>query len=169
MTPVVVLVGPPGAGKSTVGAALAELLDTSLRDTDADIAATTGLSIQDLFVQRGEPTFRELEEAAVADALASHDGVLALGGGAVLSAATRSRLADHPVAFLEVDLATAATRAGLQGGRPLLLGNVRATLKRLLDERRALYLEVADLTVNAAEGTPTEIAAAIRDQLQEAP
>ncbi len=145
--PRVVLVGPPGAGKTTVGQALAQRLGLSLRDTDHDIEASEGASVQDLFVTRGEPYFRELEEKAVVAALAEHDGVLSLGGGAVLSDATRAVLDGHTVVFLDVGLAAAVSRVGLGAGRPLLLGNVRARLKGLLDARRPLYTEVASTTL----------------------
>ncbi len=146
--PVVVVVGPPGAGKSTVAAALAERLGVPYRDTDDDIAELTGASIEEIFVDHGEAHFRALEEQAVEKALVEHTGVLALGGGAVLSESTRRRLADHRVLYLEVGLAEASRRVGLNAaGRPLLLGNVRSQLKQMLDARTPLYREVADLTV----------------------
>ena len=141
------LVGPPGAGKSTVAAALADRLDVAHRDTDDDIVASAGSSIQDLFVDHGESHFRALEEHAVAEALATHEGVLSLGGGAVLSEATRTLLRPHLVVFLDVGLAAAVARVGLNGNRPLLLGNVRSQLKALMDARRPLYDEVASATV----------------------
>ena len=145
--PVVVIVGPPGAGKSTVAEALATRLGVTVRDTDADVEAVAGTSVQDVFVDHGEAHFRVLEEDAVAKALDEHDGVLALGGGAVLSERTRERLRDHRVLFLDVGLTQAVRRVGLGTGRPLLLGNVRAQLKQLMDARGVLYREVADLTV----------------------
>jgi shikimate kinase len=117
------------------------------RDTDLDIEASQGTSVQDIFVDHGEAHFRELEEQAVATALAEHDGVLALGGGAVLSATTRARLAGHRVLFLDVGLAAAVSRVGMNGNRPLLLGNVRSQLKGLMDRRRPLYDEVARFTI----------------------
>ena len=115
------------------------------RDTDADVEAAEGRSISDIFVDSGEAHFRELERAAVAEALAAHDGVLALGGGAVLDPATRELLADHRVVFLRVGLSEAVKRVGLGTGRPLLLGNVRSRIKALLDERTPIYESVADL------------------------
>ncbi|MBD8606168.1 shikimate kinase [Aeromicrobium sp. CFBP 8757] len=145
--PVVVLVGPPGAGKSTVAQDLAARLGVGFRDTDHDIAEAAGTSVQDIFVDHGEEHFRALEEQAVATALAEHDGVLALGGGAVLSDATRALLRQHRVLFLDVGLTAAVSRVGLNGHRPLLLGNVRSQMKALMDRRRPLYDEVARFTV----------------------
>lgn len=158
MTPLVVLVGPPGAGKSTVGRLVAERRKTSFRDTDRDVEAAAGESISELFVGRGEPAFRELEREAVRVALDEHDGVLALGGGAVLDELTRERLVDHCVVFLDVGLADAAARVGLNRDRPLLLGNPRAQLRTMLAERRGLYLEVASLTVATDGKSPKQVA-----------
>ncbi|PZM94081.1 MAG: shikimate kinase [Actinobacteria bacterium] len=155
--PVCVLVGPPGAGKTTIGEALAAALGVPFRDTDADIAATAGKSIPDIFVEDGEEHFRALERAAVAAALTSCDGVLALGGGAILAEETRAALAGHTVIYLSVELPDAVKRVGLGTGRPLLAVNPRATLKHLLDQRRPLYEQVATHTVVTDGRTPEEI------------
>jgi shikimate kinase len=156
--PRVVLVGAMGAGKSTVARLLAEKWSVAARDSDADVEAAAGSSVQDLFVQHGEQHFRRLERDAVRRALAEHDGVLALGGGAVLSEETRELLRGHTVVFLDVDLADAVRRVGLGAGRPLLLGNVRGTLRTLLAERRPVYLSVATHRVDTSGRTPQQVA-----------
>ncbi|GGM70225.1 shikimate kinase [Longimycelium tulufanense] len=160
MSPRVVLVGPPGSGKTTVGQLLAERLGLAFRDTDVDVAATAGKTVSDIFTQDGEPAFRAMEEQAVATALAEHDGVLALGGGAVLAERTRKLLADHVVAFLNVGLAEGVRRTGLSTARPLLTGvNPRATFKALLDARLPLYREVATLEVDTDHREPQVVVA----------
>jgi shikimate kinase len=153
VSPVAVLVGAPGAGKSTVGELVAARLGVDFRDTDADIVARAGKPISEIFVDDGEEAFRALERAAVASALESFDGVLALGGGSILSEATRALLADHTVVYLSVELSDAVSRVGLGAGRPLLSINPRATMRFLLEQRRPLYQEVATLTV-VTDGRP---------------
>lgn len=163
MSPRVVLVGPMGAGKTTVAGLLAAAWELPVRDTDADLVAVEGRSISDIFVESGEDHFRVLETAAVARALAEHEGVLALGGGAVLDAGTRELLADHTVVFLRVGLSDAVKRVGLGVGRPLLLGNIRARIKGLLDERTPIYESVATHTVDTDGRPPQDVAAAIEE------
>jgi shikimate kinase len=161
MKPRIVLVGPPGAGKTTIGGRLAAALGLAFRDTDADIVATAGKPISDIFIDDGEEAFRALERAAVANALSTFDGVLALGGGAVLAESTRSLLRAHTVVYLSVELSGAVARVGLGVGRPLLTVNPRATLKFLLDQRRPLYEEVATRTVRTDGRDPADITAEI--------
>ena len=165
--PRVVLVGAPGSGKTRVGTLLAETWHVGFRDTDADIEQSTGLSVSDIFVERGEAEFRELEREAVADALAEHSGVLALGGGAVLSIETRQLLQGHTVVHLEVGLAAAMKRLHMNRSRPLLVGNVRGQWQRLSDERQPLYAEVATVTVDTDHRTPKEVAGVIVAELRE--
>ncbi|GAA3532067.1 shikimate kinase [Amycolatopsis ultiminotia] len=161
MSPRAVVVGPPGSGKSTVGPMLAAALGVAFRDTDDDIVARTGRSIADIFAEDGEPAFRALEEQAVATALAEHGGVLSLGGGAPLAPGTRTRLAEHPVVFLNVGLAVGVQRTGLSAARPLLAGvNPRATFKALLDARLPMYREVATVEIETDHRAPEEVVAA---------
>jgi shikimate kinase len=163
--PKVVLVGPMGAGKTTVGRLLAQAWATTARDSDQDVEALEGRTVSDIFVDSGEAHFRELERKAVAEALATHDGVLALGGGAVLDSGTRELLAGHTVVFLRVGLSDAVKRVGLGSARPLLLGNVRGTIKALLDERTPVYESVATLVVDTDDRTPAEVAEEIVEAL----
>lgn len=148
MSPVVVLVGPPGAGKTTVARAVAERLGVAMRDTDEDIVNAEEMSIAEVFIDKGEGYFRERETAAVREAVAGHDGVVALGGGAVINRHTRELLKSERVVFLDLGLPAAVKRVGMNANRPLLLGNVRAQLKMLMDQRRPLYLDVAGLTID---------------------
>ncbi|WP_020658101.1 shikimate kinase [Amycolatopsis benzoatilytica] len=161
MSPRAVVVGPPGSGKSTVGPLLAAALGVAFRDTDDDIVARAGRPISDIFADDGEPAFRALEEEAVATALAEHDGVLSLGGGAPLTPGTRARLRGHTVVFLNVGLAAGVQRTGMSSARPLLAGiNPRATFKALLDQRLPVYREVATVEIETDHQTPEEIVAA---------
>jgi shikimate kinase len=167
VTPLVVIVGPPGSGKSTVGRLVADKRGVGFRDTDEDIEAAAGKTVSDIFIEDGEPRFRELEAAAVGVALQEHDGVLALGGGAVTSADVRAQLQGHRVVFLDVGLAAASERVGFAQSRPLLVVNPRAELKRLMTERRPLYDEVATATVATDGRSPEDVAAEILALLED--
>jgi shikimate kinase len=167
--PVAVLVGPPGAGKTTVGQLLADRLGVTFRDVDHDIEAAAGKPISEIFVDDGEEAFRALELAAVQAGLAEHAGVLALGGGAILSPVTRERLGAHRVVFLAVGLSDAVSRVGLGTDRPVLALNPRATLRHLLEQRRPFYEEVAVVTVATDGRTPAEISDEVAERLAEVP
>ena len=168
MAPVAVVVGAPGAGKSTIGEAVAARLGVPFADADAIIEARAGKPIPEIFFDDGEDAFRAMERATIAEALTAFDGVLALGGGAILHEGTRELLRDHTVVFLSVELTDAVKRVGLGGGRPLLAVNPRATLKYLMDQRRPLYVSVATHTL-ATDGRPpeelaAEVAALLKDR-----
>ncbi|MER6102287.1 3-dehydroquinate synthase [Streptomyces sp. NPDC001832] len=164
--PLIVLVGPMGVGKSTVGELLADRLGTTYRDTDTDVVATAGKPISEIFYDEGEEHFRELERQAVHTAVAEHTGVLSLGGGAVLDETTRALLADHPVVYLSMDVEEAVKRVGLNTARPLLAVNPRRQWREQMDARRHLYTEVARATVATDERTPEEVAQAVLDALE---
>ncbi|MEU4467222.1 shikimate kinase [Streptomyces sp. NPDC024017] len=164
--PLVVLVGPMGVGKSTVGQLLAERLGVSYRDTDDDIVAEQGRTIAEIFVDEGEPAFRAIEKAAVHRALAEHDGVLALGGGAILDADTRALLAGQRVAYLSMDVEEAVKRTGLNAARPLLAVNPRKQWRELMEARRHLYEGVATAVVATDGRTPEEVTEAALDALE---
>ena len=164
--PRVVLTGPPGSGKSTVAAALAAATGWPARDTDADVEALASKSVTDVFVEVGEEAFRALERRAVATALAAHDGVLALGGGAVLDEGTQALLSQYvadggTVVFLDVSLAHAAPRVGFNTARPLLVGNPRAQWQALMTARRPVYERVGSLRVLTDDVSPEDVAAQI--------
>lgn len=166
VTPRAVLIGPPGSGKTTVAARLAHAWSVAVRDTDDDVVAASGREIPDIFVESGEEAFRALERSAVAAALATHDGVLALGGGAVLDLRTQADLRDYAarggaVILLNVGLATAARRVGIAHSRPLLAGNPRRAWALLMEERRATYESLATVIIETDGLSPRDIAARI--------
>ena len=164
--PLVILIGPPGAGKTTVGALLAGRLGVSFTDTDAEVEAVAGKPVSDIFVEDGEPAFRDLEREAVARTLGNADGVVAVGGGAVLDPRTREHLTGQRVVYLETGFAAAAKRVGLSQARPLLIGtNPRATLKALLDRRLPIYQKLAWLTITTDDRDPEQIAAEVAARL----
>lgn len=146
-----VFVGVPGSGKSTIGSQVALELGSDFVDTDVLIEAFAGKSVQDIFVDDGEDHFREIEAQVVAQALGESQGVVALGGGAVLRESTRQLLSEHFVVWLDIPASVATSRAGLGVPRPVLLGNVRSQMAKLLEERRPVYESVADLVIDSSE------------------
>ena len=163
--PAAVLIGPPGAGKTTVGSLLAAALGVPFTDTDAEVEASAGKPVSDIFIEDGEPAFRALERAAVARALADSTGVVAVGGGAVLDPGTQQALAGHRVVYLETGFAATAKRTGMSQARPLLVGNPRAALKILLDQRVPVYQRLATITVGTDDRDPADIAGDIAGRL----
>ena len=152
----IVLIGAPGSGKTTVGAMLAERLGVPFNDADAIIVERAGKSIAEIFTDDGEAAFRALEEQVTAELL-ELPGVLSLGGGAVLSSTTRAALRSHRVVWLRIGLSQSVKRVGLDTARPLLLGNVRGQLLKLLNERAPLYAQVATEVVDTDDTTPAEV------------
>jgi len=159
--PIAVLIGAPGAGKSTIGRRVAERLKVPFVDTDALIEEESGMSVSEMFVELGEPEFRLREEDAVRRALSEQTGVVALGGGAILSESTRQLLAEHTVVWLRVNVSDAASRVGMNQARPLLLGNVRGRLTQLLNERTPLYESVASVTIETDGRAVREVTSSV--------
>ncbi|MFK4101801.1 shikimate kinase [Streptomyces sp. NPDC019531] len=166
MSPVVVLVGPMGVGKSTVGQLLAGRLGVGYRDTDDDIVTEQGRTIAEIFVDEGEPVFRTIEKAAVERALAGHDGVLSLGGGSILDEDTRALLAGQRVLYLSMDVEEAVKRTGLNAARPLLAVNPRKQWRELMEARRHLYESIATAVVVTDGRTPEEVTDIALDALE---
>jgi shikimate kinase len=167
--PVAVLIGPPGAGKSTVGPLLAARLGVGFLETDQEVEAVAGKPVGDIFVEDGEAAFRVLEREAVARAVAIRDRVVALGGGAVLDPGTQRLLAGLPVVYLATGFAAAAKRVGMDTPRPLLIGNPRAKLRELLEQRLPIYEKLAQITVTTDGRAPDEIAADVAAQIVGSP
>jgi len=161
MAPVVVIIGAPGAGKSSIGRRVAQRLGLSFVDSDALVEARAGKPVADIFVSDGEEAFRALEREEIAHTLETFDGVVSLGGGAIMDEQTRKALHDHRVIWLQVELSDATQRVGLNSARPLLLGNVRGTMLAMLQERTPLYDEVADYRVETSGRGLKEVAAEV--------
>jgi shikimate kinase len=159
--PAVILIGPPGSGKSTVGPVLAALLGVEFAETDGLIEQRAGKPVGDVFIDDGEDAFRELERSAATEAIAGHRGVLALGSGSVLSPATRALLASQRVVYLEAGFAAVAKRSGLDGPHPPIPGNPRGRLRQFLEERRPLYADLAWLTVSTDDRDQQQVAGEI--------
>jgi shikimate kinase len=169
VTPKAVLVGLPGAGKSTIGRRLAKALDVEMLDTDAAIEARTGRTIADIFATEGEPEFRRIEEEVIREALAEHSGVLSLGGGAVTTPGVRDALAGHTVVFLEITAAEGVRRTSGSNARPLLAGPGRAEkFRELMSQRVPLYRRLATIRVNTNRRNPGAVVRYIVSRLETA-
>lgn len=165
MAPQFILIGPPGAGKSTVGQALAERIKTSFSDTDSIIESQCEKSISSIFLEDGEEFFRKIELNTLLDLLEREGGVLALGGGAPLSERAQRALKKSTahIVNLEISLATVASRVGFNRDRPLLIGNPRGQWQALMEKRRPVYLDLADVTINVDELGTQDIVEKILD------
>jgi shikimate kinase len=161
------VIGPPGAGKSTIAKRLATRLGLEWHDTDDAIEQAQGRAISAIFVDEGEAYFRDLERGEVARALEAFDGVLSLGGGAPMDTETQEALAGHTVVFLDVGIADAARRIGFDGSRPLLMVNPRAQWTKMMNERRPTYERLATLRVDTAGRKPAAVVDEIAERLQE--
>ena len=160
--PLVVLIGPPGAGKSAVGPLLADRLGVQFRDTDAEVGAAAGKPVSDIFIENGEEAFRVLEHEAVTsalDALSASGGVLAMGSGAVLDDSVQHLLEKlSTVVYLSAEFGTVARRIGLDRPRVVVPGNPRGRLRAMLNERDAVYQRLAAVTVPTDDLDPDELA-----------
>jgi shikimate kinase len=161
----VVLIGPPGSGKSAAGPLLARRLGVRFADTDTAVERDIGKPVGDVFVEDGESVFRELERAAVARCLDGGSGVVALGSGAVLDPDVRRQISECTVVYLEAGFATIAKRTGMDRPRVVVPGNPRGMLRSMLEQRRPVYTELATITVNADELSPEELAVEIAAKL----
>ena len=169
MPPKIVLIGPPGGGKSTVGRALSHDLQRSFSDTDSLIEEREKSSISDIFTEQGEGYFRAIEEEVVAKALEMESGVLSLGGGAILSQVTQEllRKSGSEIVFLDVSITGAAPRIGFNRDRPLLIDNPRARWVALMAARRHIYESLATHTVNTDDKSSNETVEAVRKGLSQ--
>ena len=163
----IVLIGAPGSGKSTVGAALSKKLALDFVDTDQLIEDREGKAITDIFVVDGEPYFRAVELETLKQVLTMDNLVVSLGGGAPISEQAQHALlaSDSTVVFLDVSLATAAPRVGFNRDRPLLLGNPRAQWQALSDKRRPIYEALADVSSKVDDMSVDEIISEIEKSL----
>jgi shikimate kinase len=167
MAPKAVLMGMPGSGKSTIGRRLAKAMDLTLLDTDIKIVETTGRTIADIFTNDGETEFRRIEEEVVRAALAEHDGIVSLGGGAITSPGVQEALAGHTVVFLEISAAEGIRRTTGGTVRPLLAGPDPARKYRdLMSQRVPLYRRVATMRVNTNRRNPGAVVHHIVERLE---
>ena len=162
----IILIGPPGAGKTSVGKALAKKLALNFLDSDKVVEEKSGKSISEIFITDGEPAFREMERAAVIDLIENQDGVIALGGGSVMDLEVSKRLLPMAnVVVLDVSISNAAPRVGFNRDRPLLLGNPRQQWIALMEKRRSTYEALAKARVSTDNKKPVEVVEEIVKEL----
>jgi len=170
MAPRVILIGPMGSGKTTIGSLLAEKLGLSFRDTDHLIEEQEGKTVSQIFLDQGEDAFRVIEKRVLREELLTDGTVLSLGGGAPISIDAQSALraiASH-IIFLDISLSTVAPRIGFNRDRPLLLNNPRGQWQTLMEARRPIYEAIADATINVDDKSEEEIVTIALSSLEEA-
>lgn len=167
MTKKIVLIGPPGAGKTSIGKALSKELELAFIDSDAEIERISGKTISEIFVDQGEEVFRKTEVETVTRILAEFEGVVALGGGAPINPEIQKVLlnSEYPVIFIDVSISQAANRIGFNKDRPLLMINPRQQWLHLMSERRPIYEKLATITVSSDNSKPAEVAKTITDKI----
>ena len=164
----IVLIGPPGAGKSSVGRALSKELSMPFVDSDSEIEKAAGKTISEIFVDDGEQVFRKMEVEIVSKLLTDFTGVIALGGGAPITLETKQKLesSDFPIIFIDVSISQAANRVGFNKDRPLLLINPRQQWLNLMNDRRPIYERLASEIVSSDNKKPVEVAKIISEKLK---
>jgi shikimate kinase len=167
MTKKIVLIGPPGAGKTSIGKALARELGMQFIDSDSEIERKAHKKISEIFVEQGEKAFRKLEVEIVSKILSEFEGVIALGGGAPINSDIQSILvkSQYPVIFIDVSISQAANRIGFNKDRPLLLINPRQQWLHLMSERRPIYEKLATTIVSSDNHKPAEVARTISEKI----
>lgn len=167
MTKKIVLIGPPGAGKTSIGKALSKELELAFIDSDAEIERISGKTISEIFVDQGEEVFRKTEVETVTRILAEFEGVVALGGGAPINPEIQKVLlnSEYPVIFIDVSISQAANRIGFNKDRPLLMINPRQQWLHLMSERRPIYEKLATITVSSDNSKLAEVAKTITDKI----
>jgi len=167
MTKKIVLIGPPGAGKTSIGKGLSKELGLAFIDSDAEIERISGKTISEIFVDQGEAVFRKTEVETVTRILAEFEGVVALGGGAPINPEIQKVLlnSEYPVIFIDVSISQAANRIGFNKDRPLLMINPRQQWLHLMSERRPIYEKLATITVSSDNSKPSEVAKTITDKI----
>lgn len=167
MTKKIVLIGPPGAGKTSIGKALSKEIGLAFIDSDAEIERISGKTISEIFVDQGEEVFRKTEVETVTRILAEFEGVVALGGGAPINPEIQKVLlnSEYPVIFIDVSISQAANRIGFNKDRPLLMINPRQQWLHLMSERRPIYERLATAIVSSDNHKPADVAKTITEKI----
>ena len=163
-----ILIGPPGAGKSSVARSLGKLINKPVLDTDLLVEERFGKSISDIFLEDGESFFRREELKVLLEAIQDENSILALGGGSILSEEAREALisSKRPIVFLDVSISNAAPRVGFNKDRPLLTINPRQQWLGLMETRRPIYESLATITLNTDNRKPVEVAQELAQKLE---